>query len=426
MAYGLQIDNGTGKRTVDSEYQGIYYIGKDSISSPGQLSVPGYTDSTIPPLVFLKLPTTGSQFTSMTSLTYSAPGSTGGAATVTLSTIPSNTVYVFAPAQEQTACENLGGTYHHDGLGGCRLNGTTQVETDLSDTTESCTVSLSCADGVINAGATAVVNAGYGWSVSDTSTLDASPGQGRGWHPFNTSTSQYVSEDQFAITIDSLASGWVAQMNGDFTDTVTGYFYGIGGAEGASNNYGLELRDSSSNLTFSSNRPPPVIRGVDNISFTALDYSAGWSWVGSPPAGSSTDANETISYPTTSTAMYSTPLMPTSLSTGGSQSGVPAAGLGENYMGDYTAGLRFKISGANIVGLTKQSKLGTTITVGQDTCGEPYAMVLHSPFWDITSGSVSPTGTLQTCTGALGSRPTWDVNQDCTFIDTTIPDALPY
>lgn len=75
MANGLRINNGNGDRVVDDNFDGTFYIGKKTISAGGgSFSIPGYSSS-IPPLMFLKLNTSGrSTITNLENATGVAPG----------------------------------------------------------------------------------------------------------------------------------------------------------------------------------------------------------------------------------------------------------------------------------------------------------------------------------------------------------------
>lgn len=501
MAYGLKIDNGNGKRVVDSDYTGVFYVGKSTISSPGTVQIPGYTNSTVPPLVFIKLPDGSGEFASVTELSYQAGTAPGGAASVSV-TVPSNIVYAFAGVSEnagvtQSVCLANGGTFISTAVGGCRFTGTMQVKTDtyirgnlainqtdvaaisgrnnfddsgvfgnsdyrLNDF--SVTVNMPMTSGVVNTSGVTVANTGFGWTVNDTAYLgndavidtagSAFP-QSLGWYPYNTSTGKWYTDGAShcqdcddidgtdagftdsnympEVTIDSLASGWTATIGGDFSSDVTVYFYGLGGNTPATNEHGLVIKDSGGDVAFSSFNYPPVIRGIDNISFTNLKYSTDHD---SSPTAHSLDCNETLSYPKADTAVYSIPIAPTT------EHGLEVAPLGggapPSLLTIRTAfmqsGLRFTTSGANVTGLTFQSKpTQTLINRGTDDCNASQGIYTgtcnaKSPLWTITSGNTNITTESHLICGAsfTYSIPSWDVNNDCIFIDTSIPDTLTY
>ena len=499
MAYGLKIDNGNGERVVDSDYTGVFYVGKSTISSPGTVQIPGYTNSTVPPLVFIKLPDGSGEFASVTELSYQSGTAPGGAASVSV-TMPSNIVYAFAGPSEaggitQSACNTAGGTFISTNTGGCRYNGTLQVKTDtyirgnsnvnqtdvaavsgrnnfddsgvfenqqhiLNDF--SVTVNMPMTSGVVNTSGVTVANTGFGWTVNDTAylgndanidTAGSAYPQSIGWYPFNTSTNKWYTDGSShckdcddidgtnagftdsnympEVTIDSLASGWTATIGGNFSSDVTVYFYGLGGNTPSTNEHGLVIKDNSGDVTFSSFNLPPVIRGVDNISFSNLRYS---SSTNASPGSNTVNSNETLSYPAATTAVYSVPIAPTTehgmeiTPLGG---GAPASllTLRTAYM---QAGLRFNTSGSVLTGLTFQSEsTQTLITKATDDCnasgGYSGTVNAKSPLWSITSGNTSITSQTESVCGSFTySIPSWNVNNDCIFIDTTIPDTLSY
>jgi len=499
MAYGLKIDNGNGKRVVDSDYTGVYYVGKQTLTSPGTVQVSGYNNSSVPPLVFLKLPTSSGQFASVTELSYQSGSAPGGAATVSVTMPNSNIVYAYAgpsPAGgiTSTACAAQGGTTLHTGLGGCRFTGTMQVSTDTQvrgnyainqdpayassgannfdhsgvynnqyqlNNPFSVTVNIPMTNGVVNTSGVTVANTGFGWSVNDYAYLGNDATYNHvgypntiGWYPFNTSTNRFYtaygshctncdnvdgtnmgfSDSNYLpkVTVNSIASGWTATLGGSFSDTVTAYYYGIGGVMPTTNEHGLVIKDSSGDVTFSSNNVPPVIRGVDNISFTNLKYSTS---TGAVPTSHTVNCNENLSYPTTSTAVYSVPITPTT------QHGISIAPLGggappsllQLMTGGMTGGLRFKTSGANVTGLSFESaQTSNSQSLAIDDCnssgGYSGTMHVHSPFWNITSGNTNVTTTSgPVCSSnTVFTVPSWNVNSDCVFIDTTLPDTLNY
>lgn len=500
MAYGLKIDNGNGERVVDSDYTGVFYVGKSTISSPGTVQIPGYTNSTVPPLVFLKLPDGSGEFASVTELSYQSGTAPGGAGSVSV-TMPSNIVYAFAGTNEnsgipQSTCTTVGGTFISSGVGGCRFTGTMQVKTDtyirgnnnvnqtdvhatsysnnfddsgvyenrdyrLNDF--SVTVNMPMTSGVVNTSGVTVANTGFGWTVNDTAylgndamidTSGAAYPNSIGWYPFNTSTNKWYTDgashcldcddvdgtDQGftdsnympEVTIDSLASGWTATIGGDFSSDVTVYFYGLGGNTPSTNEHGLIIKDNSGDIAFSSFNYPPVIRGIDNISFTNLRYSTDHD---STPTAHSLSCNETLNYPKDDTAVYSIPIAPTTehglerVPLGG---GAPPS-LQTIRTAFMQSGLRFNTSGSNLVGLTFQSQpTQTLVNRGVDDCNASgsYSGTCNakSPLWNITSGNTTiTTQTESICGGNFTySIPSWNVNNDCIFIDTTIPDTLSY
>ncbi len=92
MAYGLKIDNGNGQRVIDSDYNGTYYLGKTTVPTGGAtVSVPGYS-SDIPPLAFVKLPTSG--YASVTSIENATGDAPGGSSDFTVSA-PSNLRWIY-------------------------------------------------------------------------------------------------------------------------------------------------------------------------------------------------------------------------------------------------------------------------------------------------------------------------------------------
>ena len=449
MAHGLIIDNGDGKRVIDSEYRGIHYVGKQDISSPQVVQIPGYTNSTLPPLIFIKYPTSAGQFASMNSLKFLSPiGSVGGAGSIT-TVDASNNVYAFSAGQgdgaqggvSQALCESVGGEYVSGAIGGCRRIAPLNVAMGQDSSGKEGVVNLTFSAGGVISSST-VAESGSGWSVGDTTDLAAGGGIGflpgksgdqrteptlTGWYCWNTSTltwgAKNSSDGSFnsslspTTTINSLASGWSASISGNFTDIVSVYYYGVGGLIPTGSDQGLEIRNDAGDTTFSTNRPPPNVRGSHNVSFTGLEYSTSVNTSNSP-AG--------LSYPASSTAMFAPTLMPTSYY--GVQAGnwsncglnIPAS-LDAN---TWEVGIGFNTSGGTVTGLTAGG-YNQLVSIGFGTYTSPSKSVkVHAPLWTITSGPVN--GITQSgapCQFVNSPTQTWDVNTDCLFIDTTLPDS---
>ena len=449
MAYGLQIDNGFGLRVVDSEYNGIHYVGKASLSGSGIVQIPGYTNPDVPPMVFVKYPSSG--FASVTGLSFESPlGGVGGVGSLTIST-PSNTVYALSSGYDagqsqggvsESRCLIEGGQFIDTSIGGCRRIDDLGITIDKGSVSKSGLANLSfTTNGVING--VSVGASGFGWSVDDSASLHLATevlnDGGRtepdtfGWYPWNTAAQNWVGNPgpngSFSsadtaytpiVTVTSLANGWTTTISGSFTETVTVYYYGVGGMDPSSNSYGLALYNSIGETTFSSEAPPPVIRGVHNISFSGINHSIS-DVNSSSPSG--------LSYPRATTAMFAPPLMPISTWDGSFPGGTfscQALGFGNFSLTTNESGIRFNSSGT-VTGLVKSSAQNTT-TSDQAGVGENIPWSVKSPLWSITSGTINATAQSgSVCnSGTVTPSVSWNVNTDCTFIDTTIPDGLSY
>ncbi len=509
MAYGLKIDNGSGQRVLDSDYNGVYYLGKASTSTPGAVQVPGYT-GTIAPLVFVKYPTAAGEFAQITKLESSSGTAPGGLATATL-TVPSNVIYAHwgggatgsNQSTSESLCSTVGGTWVSGNPDPIKCIRTTPLTVstdtytrgdatafgtgsasgkkiflsepsnsqyvDFNDGTsrwwqqnsKSADVTLTFnSSGVPNTSVT-IPTPGYGWTVNDTEylgnnshyTLSQNPDSdhfpNEGWHPYNTSSNVWYTQTTGVdtsvlpyITANSLSSGWNATLSGEFTTPVTCYFFGLGGETPPANTFGLSLYNGSGDTTFSTTRPPPVIKNVQNISFTDIDYND----------GTQVDSNETPvnsssgSLVTADTAMSSLPVAPSSF--GGVQQ-ITTSGHPSNpfppiwILGMWGAtaqsGFNFKDSGGNLSKITFISASGSPTTqIGTDVnCKNvptnntsiPY----RSPVWTITSGTTGGGGvTVNQCNqtyynaGVIDISPSWSINHDCLFLDTSIYDDLSY
>lgn len=491
MAYGLKIKNPSGHVTVDSDYKGIYYLGKGDVSGSGVFSVPGYADSTTEPLIFIRPHTFNSGKTTIERISKdsgSAPGSIDGS-TLTINGTSvgsqgSNYYYCYsdqisgsqssnnAPQySSQSSCEAVGGTWFSGNSGSplaCRRTTDLIIAADSKERTTNDHYPNGTANNnyasikmTFNSSGQptghSVESPGYGWDTSGTDSnvtmgnnawfLNAGAGihpviQGNsGFYLFDSSAGRFYPEHMPVLTATSLLTGWNVTLNSDITNTV--YAFGLGGTQLDSSDFGLELMDSSGNVTFTTNRPPPLLRGIETVSMTTqLSPNGSLSYYSTNDDGEFTGGSTTFSgtYPEGYTAYNALPVFPTCC--GGAYFDFEVFGstnIGfQLFSKKCVSHLRANSSGGNFTGLTHVSFISSnTDSLGSSGGAYPNHGAAGSAGTSAASGTnitaavptwdqVSTTHTTNTGSTSTVRNNSYSVQNMIPFLNTTLFDSLSY
>ncbi len=482
MAYGLTITNPSGHIAIDSEYQGIYYLGKKSHTSGiNSYQIPSYDDSTTPPLTFIRPHTANSSdYVAVEKLAKDSGVAPGGvdASSVTFNGVSlasvTDTYHIFwngtkpgssssnNPYVSQTRCEAGGGTWFSGDSGSymaCRRTTPLSISSDRynrsnnnhyhyssnGETTNYVQISLEFdSNGLPDSHSIEV--SGYGWSTSgspsggDTNAtlgnnvtfIDGSDHENAeegsnvtGFLPYSDSLGRFHPEAMATLTCSGLSTGW--SLNTRSSGAYTVYAFGIGGAQVDSEGYGLELRNSSGDITFSSHRPPPSIRGIQTVSISSATIEAGQT------------GSVSGSYPMASTAYNALPVFPRCVVGGTFDFYNGGNWYVRFYPKEALFGFKYGIDGSsNITSMdVMREEIDSTTQAGGDygPFPDPGAagsagtstlgtMTINSavPSWDQTSGSST------TAVGSASSIQSTGYNVEGTvmFLDTTLFDTLTY